>query len=87
MLWTINTDVNINNWNSESKWVKRDNLFAECGEMFTVSLLSLTLPMCMQVARYAQNAVKIRDSALGLSGFVSFFWWAYMRRGLSKENL
>ena len=22
------------------------------------------------------NTVKIRDSALGLSGFVSFFWWA-----------
>ena len=25
------------------------------------------------------NTVKIRDSALGLSGFVSFFWWAYLR--------
>ena len=33
------------------------------------------------------HTVKIRDSALGLSGFVSFFWWAYLRRGLSKENL
>ena len=31
---------------------------------------------------------KIRDSALGLSGFVSFFWWAYLQGGgLSKENL
>ena len=27
------------------------------------------------------NTVKIRDSALGLSGFVSFFWWAYLRGG------
>ena len=33
------------------------------------------------------DTVKIRDSALGLSGFVSFFWWAYLRGGLSKENL
>ena len=24
------------------------------------------------------NNVKIRHSALGLSGFISFFWWAYM---------
>ena len=34
-----------------------------------------------------RNTVKIRDSALGLSGSVSFFWWAYVRGGLSKENL
>ena len=33
------------------------------------------------------HTVKIRDSALGVSGFVSFFWWAYLREGLSKENL
>ena len=33
------------------------------------------------------HTVKIRDSALGLSGFVSFFWWAYLRGGSSKENL
>ena len=33
------------------------------------------------------DTVKIRDSALGLSGFVRFFWWAYLRGGLSKENL
>ena len=26
-----------------------------------------------------QDTVKIRDSALGLSGFVCFFWWAYLR--------
>ena len=35
-----------------------------------------------------QNTVKICHSALGLSGYVSFFWWAYLRGGgLSKENL
>ena len=33
------------------------------------------------------KTVKIRDSALGLSGFVSFFWWVYLRGDLSKENL
>ena len=38
-------------------------------------------------AKINKHTVKICDSALGLSGFVSFFWWAYLRGGLSKENL
>ena len=29
----------------------------------------------------SEDTVKIRDSALGLSGFVSFFCWAYLRGG------
>ena len=27
------------------------------------------------------HTVKIRDIALGLSGFVRFFWWVYLRGG------
>ena len=41
---------------------------------------------CFENRKYI-STVKIRDSALSLSGFVSFFWWAYLRGGLSKENL
>ena len=33
------------------------------------------------------NTVKIRDSALGLSGFVSFFWWAYLRGGAYPRRM
>ena len=40
-----------------------------------------------KMSTWSSNTVKIRDSALGLSGFVSFFWWAYLREGLSMENL
>ena len=36
---------------------------------------------------HMQCTVKFREIALGLSGFVSLFWWAYLRGGLSKENL
>ena len=34
---------------------------------------------------YVKSTVKIRDSALGLSGFVSFFWWAYVRGAYLKR--
>ena len=34
-----------------------------------------------------QHTVSIRDSALGLSGFVSFFWWAYMRGVIHEESI
>ena len=36
---------------------------------------------------YFEHTVKIRDDALGLSGFVSFFRRAYLLGGLSMENL
>ena len=31
--------------------------------------------------------VKIHDSALGLPGFVSFFWWAYLRGGAYPRRI
>ena len=32
-----------------------------------------------------QHTVEVSDSALGLSGFVSFFWWAYLRGLIQGE--
>ena len=60
---------------------------------FTVfNFLSFSAGAYSMVSAYSRggayiNTVKIRDSDLGLSGFVSFFMQAYLRGGLSMEKI